>query len=355
MSSPQITSFLLSTYLLLSSLDGVSAQIPQQIVPTTSSSQFPGCALSCTVLLQAEQICKPPNQPQTNLLTYENCFCQSSALNALYTTPDSVCATECTIESDRTLLQSWFTTFCQSVGQGVDPLASTTVAPTSTGSVVVVTVTSTNTNPPSTTNTGTGSAARPASPSNQSWIEGHWRWILMLGILVIGLGLLAWLLIWLKRRHRRKVNERRATLSGMPTMSQKPAGARVATPDLLWGPHQHMHHSNGYEYNNDPRIMGSGALVAATGDERRHSRRHRERDSDQILPVNDRPPQSRDRSSKAKTRSVQSSAEAARSQSRSKRPKNPESGVDQVQDPDHQRRLREVRGSSRRPQGPDPT
>ena len=59
----------------------------------------------------------------------------------------------------------------------------------------------------------------------------------MLGILLVGLGLLTWLLIWLKRRHRRKLDERRAAVSGFPTESEKRAGARSATPDL-WGPHQ---------------------------------------------------------------------------------------------------------------------
>lgn len=59
----------------------------------------------------------------------------------------------------------------------------------------------------------------------------------MLGILIVGLGLLTWLLIWLKRRHRRKVDERRAAMSGFPTEPEKRAGARSATPDL-WGPHQ---------------------------------------------------------------------------------------------------------------------
>ena len=72
-------------------------------------------------------------------------------------------------------------------------------------------------------------------------IETHWQWILMVVILILGLGALAWLLVWLKKRHRRKVDERRAQLGGFPTEREKAAGARSATPDL-WGPHQACNH-----------------------------------------------------------------------------------------------------------------
>jgi hypothetical protein len=135
----------------------------QSFLPTSSSPQFPGCALGCTVLLQAQAACIPQNVPVTNQLTYENCFCQSSLLQALYTTPDSVCAAECTIESDRDALQTWFTGFCQQVGQGIDPAA--TVSPT----VTVVTITSTSTPTATATSTGTGSTSASAQPSHQTW------------------------------------------------------------------------------------------------------------------------------------------------------------------------------------------
>jgi len=59
----------------------------------------------------------------------------------------------------------------------------------------------------------------------------------MLAILLVGFIGLAWLGIWLKRRHRKKVEERRAASSGFPSASEKRDGARAATPDL-WGPHQ---------------------------------------------------------------------------------------------------------------------
>jgi hypothetical protein len=59
----------------------------------------------------------------------------------------------------------------------------------------------------------------------------------MVVVLALGLGALAWLLVWLRNRHRRKVDDRTAQLGGFPTEREKAAGARAATPDL-WGPHQ---------------------------------------------------------------------------------------------------------------------
>ncbi|EXJ79340.1 hypothetical protein A1O3_08842 [Capronia epimyces CBS 606.96] len=310
MSSPRPMRLSLSTLaiVLVTLFRRTSAQ---NIVPTSSSSSFPGCALSCTVLLQAQSLCVPPNVPTTSEITYENCFCQSSLLQALYGTPDSICAGECTIEADRQLLQTWFTGFCAQVGKGVDPLAST--ATTSPTSATVVTVTSTS--PPQATNTATGSTSASASSSHQSWIEGHWRWILMLGILAVGFALLTWLAIWLKRRHGRKVEERRATISGFPTASEKRDGAHSATPDL-WGPHQHMHHTKGWEYSEGRGVMGSGALgAAAAGKPGRQSKRlssskdRHYRNHNEMADENSRPIASRQQSSKGKARASDEAVE----------------------------------------------
>jgi hypothetical protein len=95
-------------------------------------------------------------------------------------------------------------------------------------------------------------------------IDAHWRWILMLGILLVGLGLVAFLAVCLKRRHRRKLEEKRASLSGF--RPAPPSGRnRTPTPSLgpeLWGPHQHMAHTHGWEYSHeqDSTAVSDGAL-----------------------------------------------------------------------------------------------
>jgi hypothetical protein len=86
----------------------------------------------------------------------------------------------------------------------------------------------------------------------------------MLGILLIGLGLIALLAVCLKRRHRRKLDEKRATLSGFPP-GPSSGRNRTPTPSLgpeLWGPHQHMAHTHGWEYTHerDDTLTSSGML-----------------------------------------------------------------------------------------------
>ncbi len=204
----------------------------------------------------------------------------------------------------------------------------------------------------------------------------------MLGILAVGLPLLAWLFVWLKRRHRRKLEQQRAAASGFPTNEEKRAGARSATPEL-WGPHQvgnlcdhvacyadtapkHMHHTKGFEYHNDPAILGSGALASSSKRDRRSKRRTSSRRNPPDIPETtefsgsrptSRPTESRQLSSRGKARGtdeimpVDSQASyvghADRSRSRSQR--DPDSDIERnADDADHQRRLREVRGSRRR-------
>jgi hypothetical protein len=97
-----------------------------------------------------------------------------------------------------------------------------------------------------------------------SRIDTHWRWILMLGILLIGLGLIALIAVYLKRRHRRKLDEKRASLSGFPPAPSAGRG-RTPTPTPgpeLWGPHQHMAHTRGWEYSHEQDdTLASGGLL----------------------------------------------------------------------------------------------
>jgi hypothetical protein len=100
----------------------------------------------------------------------------------------------------------------------------------------------------------------------------HWRWVMMMMIIFIGLGLIALLAVYLKRRHARKVDERRVASSGFP------AAGGGSSPDIghgrdMWGPHQHMAHTGGWGYTTEQdREMreasaptGAGVLGSAIG------------------------------------------------------------------------------------------
>jgi hypothetical protein len=86
----------------------------------------------------------------------------------------------------------------------------------------------------------------------------------MLAILLVGLGLICLISLYLKRRHRRKLDEKRASLSGFPPAHSAGRG-RTPTPTPgpeLWGPHQHMAHTRGWEYNReqDDALASGGVL-----------------------------------------------------------------------------------------------
>jgi len=100
----------------------------------------------------------------------------------------------------------------------------------------------------------------------------------MIVIVIAGLVLIAILAVCLKRRHRRKVEEKRATLSGF---APPPSSSRGRTPEPhigqdLWGPHQHMAHTRGWEYNHEQEDVAAGNLGVLSGDaEKRGSRKAR--------------------------------------------------------------------------------
>lgn len=142
----------------------VAAASAQSILPSTADSSFPACALSCQALLQAQTSCVPPAQAVTDQFVYDQCFCQQSEITGLFNSPDGVCDTSCTAESDRDLLQSWFISFCNQVAHTqvptepgaastsstsdniitstlITPGGPTTLLTSSSPSVVVVTIT----------------------------------------------------------------------------------------------------------------------------------------------------------------------------------------------------------------------
>jgi hypothetical protein len=89
----------------------------------------------------------------------------------------------------------------------------------------------------------------------------------MLGILLVGLGLIALIAVYLKRRHHRKLNEKRASLSGFPPAPSAGRG-RTPTPTPgpeLWGPHQHMAHTRGWEYNHEQGDTSASGGVLGPG------------------------------------------------------------------------------------------
>jgi len=260
--------------------------VAQTILPSSGSATFPQCALSCETLVAAQNSCLPPAAPVSDQSIYTSCFCESALLTQLHTSPDGTCDANCPGESDRQLLENWYNSFCNSGttttttagGTNSATTMSTVTAGVTTEIVLLPSTVTPSSTAASSTSTGSDSYNTPeyASASNSSWMHTHWRWILMIIVVIVGLVLITLLAICFKRRHRRKVEEKRATLSGF---AAPPSSSRGRTPEPnigqdLWGPHQHMAHTRGWEYNHEQEDAAAGNAGVLGGDaEKRGSRK----------------------------------------------------------------------------------
>lgn len=240
-----------------------------QFIPTAATSVFPACGLQCQNVLQAQTSCASISTRPLQV----QCFCQYGPLNTWYSQSSGVCDAVCPNTSDQNLLQSWFKAFCASGGSNENGAASTssqqtTLATSTTGAPTIVVPTSSSGTAAQATASPVGTASTDASTGNhQGWFTTHWRWVLMLGVLAVGLVLFAILLIFFKRRHARKVEARRAAASGFPVNKDGVIRDNTASRGQdMWGPHQHMAHTRGWEYNHDQEA--AGAAVGGTGKKR---------------------------------------------------------------------------------------
>lgn len=96
------------------------------VLPTSGSDVFPACAVDCPILNEAQSSCQA--SPDNDRATLVSCFCQSSLLTTLSSTPQGVCDASCSSVDDLKQLQSWYSSFCASGGDlpGTGPTTSTT-------------------------------------------------------------------------------------------------------------------------------------------------------------------------------------------------------------------------------------
>ncbi|KAL1961668.1 hypothetical protein VTN77DRAFT_1343 [Rasamsonia byssochlamydoides] len=229
-------SFSFSTILLLLTAFVLSPALAQDVhlLPTAASSAFPACALSCTTLQQAQDGCVPPAAPVSNQATYVNCFCQSALLTTLHTTPDSVCDTSCTSESDRQLLMTWYNNYCSSGGQDTGTPTTTTTAASA----------------------ATTTASTADTPGPPSWMSTHWRWVLMVIVLFVGFTTIGLVGTWYKRRYDEK---HQGLYHGEDNNRLGQASGKNRSTGFLFGSNQHSNSSpgaSGSAIGNNPEMWG---------------------------------------------------------------------------------------------------
>lgn len=94
------------------------------LIPTSASSSFPQCGLSCSVLTSAQDSCTA----SADQSTWFSCFCQSALLTTLKTS-GSICS-NCDA-SDQALVSTWYNNYCSSGGTDTGASTTTTSAASS--------------------------------------------------------------------------------------------------------------------------------------------------------------------------------------------------------------------------------
>lgn len=202
------------TLLVLSSIfiPLINAQAAADGLIVPFSSVLPACASKCGKLFDVQGACTPPVLAQTS----SSCFCADPRLTALLNPGtagvEGVCTTaSCTATADLEAIQNWYASYCNEKSPN----------PTTTSGTATATGTSSG---------GTSTAAVSAGSSKpQTWIGSHWRWVVM--VIVIALGIIV---VWvgaslLRKRYLRK-KEREIEMK----------------PPVAWGPHQMQNQTGGY-------------------------------------------------------------------------------------------------------------
>ncbi|GAB7346480.1 hypothetical protein MBLNU457_5170t1 [Dothideomycetes sp. NU457] len=179
--------------LLVLSLTATQTTAQQLLV--FGSNALPSCAQQCTLLSQAQAACVPPANPVTSQATYESCFCQSQYLTSLRNSPQTVCGDVCS-GGDLTQIATWYTNTCADGGTAAAAAASSSATTTSTPT------TAPGDADPGSTTTSSG-YTQSTAPKEQGWWATHWKWVMMVIIIFVALGLIALIAVLARRRYSR--------------------------------------------------------------------------------------------------------------------------------------------------------
>ncbi|KAK5173325.1 uncharacterized protein LTR77_002006 [Saxophila tyrrhenica] len=219
-----------------------------QVLSDTSNGQLPQCGQSCSVLTQAQSACGGTSADDAQAWS---CFCRQvwSGSGGDLTT---MCANSCSSPSDNTQVSQWYTQNCgsdngasehgggSSSSGGSSSNGGSAAAPGSSSS-------SSPSTPSNTANAGT-SASDLDDQGCSDWFDCHWKWVVMIIVLAIGLTALGVGGRWLKKRHDRKQDAITAGFNtGITTRSNGPENP----PPMSQA--------------QDPSFVGSGEIEPAGG------------------------------------------------------------------------------------------
>ncbi|KAI4867820.1 hypothetical protein F4820DRAFT_178438 [Hypoxylon rubiginosum] len=169
--------------------------MPQPVTTVVPFASLPSCAGQCGPLYDANGACVPPAAPQTNEVTYDNCFCAYDTLQPFKQGASGVCDAPCAADpAGLSSIQSWFTSFCDKAA------AATTSATSATGS-----------------STSSANTAANGDGGGGDWLSTHWKWVIMIVIIVVGIaGIWVGACIW-RRKYLKKKDRMYELGKGLPS------------------------------------------------------------------------------------------------------------------------------------------
>lgn len=179
------------------------AQPSTTIVPFTNTQVLPTCATACGALYDANGGCVPPAVDATlGTTAFTSCFCANTAVTAFSSQVTGVCDDAC-VTDGLSSIANWFRSICSvdsNDSNNADSNKDTASSATAT--------------------------AKASSGGSNDWLSNHWKWVIMLVILVVGItGIWIGACIW-RRRYIRKRDRQNS-------LGQKQSGS-VRHPS--WGP-----------------------------------------------------------------------------------------------------------------------
>jgi hypothetical protein len=186
----------------------------QPVTTLIPFAQLPACATSCGPLFDANGACVPPVQAAVQT----DCFCNYARLVPWTSQANGVCDYACTATpSDMTRIQGWFQSFCGVQGNQV---VTQTVTGAGSGS-------------------SSGGSRGSSGGEGGDWLSTHWRWVIMLVIIVVGIagiwiGACIWRRRYIKKKERARAFGKHSGSASRPSWGPGVGGPAAAHP--AYGP-----------------------------------------------------------------------------------------------------------------------
>lgn len=230
LSSRFITALAPTTLFILLANHPIST-LSQVFIP----NNLPTCAASCAQLQNAQSSCTPAGgAPVSSDATYQSCFCQSALLSTFYSSPGVQLCTQCS-PADNQQIQTWYQGFCKAGASALQSGGASSAASQPASATAVAKATSSTNqvqNNPAQTAGATVSNSQSGTTTNTQngpWFSTHWKWVVMLVVLIIGLTAFAIIFSIMHRRYHRR-------------REQQWSQSTVPHPDInTWGPGQSVH------------------------------------------------------------------------------------------------------------------